>query len=140
MSEADRPAEALCLRSLVTADGTLELSLETVIIPPPEADEVVVRVEAAPINPSDLGLLLAGADISSAKASGTKDRPVLTARIPAAAMKGLSPRVGVAMSVGNEGAGTVLDAGSSEAAQALVGTTVAIAAGFADHAIQRVHL
>ena len=71
------------LRSLVTADGILELSLATVEVPEPGPDEVLIRVEAAPINPSDLGLLLAGADMSTARASGTSEQPVITARSPA---------------------------------------------------------
>ena len=78
------PATGLQLRSLVKKEGTLELSLATVPVPEPKPDEVVVRVEAAPINPSDLGLLFGGADMSTAKASGTPRGPVVTARIPPA--------------------------------------------------------
>ena len=63
------------LRSLVTADGTLELSLATVDVPEPAGHEVLVRIDAAPINPSDLGLLLAMADVESATASGPADDP-----------------------------------------------------------------
>jgi NADPH2:quinone reductase len=95
----------------------------------PRPHEVVIRVEAAPVNPSDLGLLFAGADMGSAKVSGPVDNPVVTASIPAAAMKGLAPRVGKSLPVGNEGAGTVVRAGSSAGAQALAGRTVAVAGG-----------
>src|SRR3984957_46018 len=117
------------MRSLVTPDGTLELSLLAVPIGEPRPHEVVIRVEASPINPSDLGLLFAGADMGSAKVSGPVADPVVTASIPAAAMKGLAHRVGKSLPVGNEGAGTVVRAGSSAAAQALAGRTVAVAGG-----------
>jgi NADPH2:quinone reductase len=90
---------------------------------------VLVRVEATPINPSDLGLLLGGADISAATASGPADRPVVTAPLPDAAMRAMAARVGIPMPVGNEGAGTVVAAGSSPAAQKLLGKTVAAAGG-----------
>ena len=123
------PATALQLRSLVRADQMVELFLETVEVPEPGPGEVVVRVEAAPINPSDLGLLLAGADVSAAVASGPADRPVVTAPLPDAAMRAVRARVGVPLPVGNEGAGTVVAAGSSAAARALLGKTVAVAGG-----------
>ena len=78
------PATALQLRSLVRADQTVELFLETVEVPQPGTGEVLVRIEASPINPSDLGLLLAGADVSAAVWSGSGDRPVVTAPLPEA--------------------------------------------------------
>ena len=124
-----RPETGLELRSLVTPEATLELSIVQVPIPPPNPNEVLIRVEAAPINPSDLGLLLAGVDVSTATVTGTSDNPVVTADLSAAAMRALAARVGVSMPVGNEGAGSVIDAGSSPAAQALVGKTVALAGG-----------
>ena len=117
------------LRSLVTADGTLELSLATVDVPEPAGHEVLVRIDAAPINPSDLGLLLAMADVESATASGPADDPVVRAPIAANVMAGLAPRVGESMPVGNEGAGVVVAAGDDPAAQALLGRTVAIIGG-----------
>lgn len=123
------PAAALQLRSLVTADQTVELFLDTVEVPEPGPGEVLVRVEATPINPSDIGLLLAGADVSAAVWSGSADRPVVTAPLPAAAMRAAKGRIGIAMPVGNEGAGTVVAAGSSAAAGALLGKTVAVAGG-----------
>jgi NADPH:quinone reductase-like Zn-dependent oxidoreductase len=126
---AEIPAEALQLRSLVRADQTLELSLDVVPVPPPRADEVVIRVEAAPLNPSDMGLLFGGADMAAAVASGSAERPVVTAPIPDAAMRGLAGRVGTPLPVGNEGAGTVVAAGESPAAQALLGKVVAAAGG-----------
>ena len=125
----DIPPKALQLRSLVTADQTVEVFLEMVDVPEPGAQEVVVRVEATPINPSDLGLLFGGADLAAAVVTGSPDRPVMTAPIPAAAMPAMAGRVGIPMAVGNEGAGTVVAAGSATAAEALVGKTVALAGG-----------
>jgi NADPH:quinone reductase len=125
----DLPDTALELRSLVTSDGTLELSLREVPVPAPGANEVLVRVEASPINPSDLGLLTAGADMSKATAAGTPERPVVTASVGEASLRALSARLDESLPVGNEGAGTVVAAGSAEAAQALIGRTVAIAGG-----------
>ena len=116
----------LQLRSTVKRDGLLELSLADVPIPDPKPDEVVVRIEASPINPSDLGLLFAGADMSTAKASGAPDRPVVTASIGPQMLRAAAGRVDQPMPVGNEGAGVVVSAGSSPAAQALLGKTVAV--------------
>ena len=127
-SSSPVPATGLQLRSLVTTDATLELSLATVDTPEPSADQVLVRVEAAPINPSDLGLLLAGADFSTFKSNGDAANPVVTASIPAG-MAAMKARVGESMPVGNEGAGIVVKAGSSPAAQALLGKTVGILGG-----------
>jgi NADPH2:quinone reductase len=94
-----------------------------------EADEVVVRVEAAPINPSDLGLLFGGADMTAATLSRSGDAPVVSAPIAPAMMQAMAGRVGESLPVGNEGAGVVVEAGSSPAAQALLGKTVAILGG-----------
>ena len=126
---AQTPPTGLQLQSLVTADQTLEVFLADVSVPEPGPDEVIVAVEAAPINPSDLGLLFAGADMSAAVVSGSAERPVVAAPIPHAAMRALSGRVGTPVPVGNEGAGTVVAAGSSAAAQELLGKTVAVAGG-----------
>src|SRR5580698_3007992 len=119
----------LQLRSLIKKNGELEISLLRVPTPEPSADEVVVRVEASPINPSDLGLLIGAADMATAKASGTKDAPVVTAKVPEAAMKGMAGRLDESMAVGNEGAGVVIKTGSSDAAKALMGKTVAMIGG-----------
>src|SRR6202161_3315720 len=107
----------------------LELSLVDVPIPSVAADEVLVRIEAAPINPSDLGLLLAGADVATAVVAGTAERTEGTAPLLAGSLRALAGRVGKSLSVGNEGAGTVVAAGSSPEAQALLGRTVAVAGG-----------
>lgn len=119
------PKTALQMRTLVKDTGELELSLAEVAVPEPGPDEVLIRVEATPINPSDLGLLVGGADISTAKASGTKDRPVITANVPPPALRAMAARLNQSMPIGNEGAGTVVKAGSSPAAQALLGKVVA---------------
>jgi NADPH:quinone reductase-like Zn-dependent oxidoreductase len=116
---------SLQLRSLIKKSGELELSLQRIPTPEPAADEIVVRVEATPINPSDLGLLLGPADLATAKFAGTKESPVVTAKVPEAALSGLTARLDESMPVGNEGAGVVVKAGSSPQAQALVGKTVA---------------
>jgi NADPH2:quinone reductase len=126
---ADLPDRALKLLSLVTSRGTLELSLHDVPVPNPAANEVLVRVEASPINPSDLGLLTAGADMTTATVAGTAERPIVTASLAPGALEGLSARVDKPLPVGNEGAGTVVATGSSSAAQALLGRTVGVAAG-----------
>src|SRR5258708_9937579 len=110
---AEIPAEALQLRSLVRADQILELFLDLVPVPEPGPDEVVIRVEAAPLNPSDMGLLFGGADMAAAVASGSAERPVVTAPIPDAPMRGLAGRVGTPVPVRNEGAGTGLAAGGA---------------------------
>src|SRR3984957_392457 len=117
------------LRSLIKKSGELEISLHRVPTREPSADEVVVRVEAAPINPSDLGLLLGAADMATARASGSNDAPVITAEVPEAAMKGMAGRLDESMPVGNEGAGVVVRTGSSDAAKALMGKTVAMIGG-----------
>jgi NADPH:quinone reductase-like Zn-dependent oxidoreductase len=126
---ADLPDTALELRSLVTSQGTLELSLHDVPVPTPAANEVLVRVEAAPINPSDLGLLVANADMATATVAGTPQRPIVTASLGPGAMEALSARLDQSLPVGNEGAGVVVAAGSSEAAQALLGSRVGVAGG-----------
>ncbi len=129
MSTNNIPRNALQLRSLVKQSGELEVSLASVPVPEPAANEVLVRIEASPINPSDLGLLFGAADMGTVKASGSPDRPVITARIPDGAMKAMAGRMDASMPVGNEGAGVVVGAGSSEAAQALLGKTVAVLGG-----------
>ena len=120
---------ALQLRSLIRANGELELSLHDEPTPEPQAHEVVIRVEASPMNPSDLGLLFGAADMGTAKVSGTPERPIVTATVPERAMPAMAGRLDQSMPVGNEGAGVVVKAGSSAAAQALLGKTVAAIGG-----------
>src|SRR5437762_821092 len=119
----------LQLRSLIKKSGDLEISLVSVPTPEPGPDEVVVRVEAAPINPSDLGLLVGAADMATAKLSGTKESPVITAKVSEPGMKAMAGRLDESMPVGNEGAGVVVKTGSSDSAKALMGKTVAMIGG-----------
>ncbi|MGJ5152930.1 zinc-binding dehydrogenase [Bradyrhizobium sp. HKCCYLR1023] len=121
--------QGLQLRTLIKRSGELELSLVDVPTPEPGPDEVVVRIEAAPINPSDLGLLVGAADLSTLQASGTKERPVITAKVPEAGMRAMAGRLDESLAVGNEGAGVVVKTGSSDAAKALMGRTVAAIGG-----------
>jgi NADPH2:quinone reductase len=128
MSEATASTN-LQLRSLVKQSGELEVSLLRVPIVQPAADEVVVRVEASPLNPSDLGLLFGSADLTKAKLSGTAAGPIVTAPIPEQMMRAMAGRVDQSLPVGNEGAGVVVQAGSSSEARALMGKTVAVVGG-----------
>jgi len=130
------PATNLQLRSLVKPSGEIELSLAEVELAAPGPKDVVVRVEGSPINPSDLGLLLGfegaanlAADTERLTASGSADRPVVTAPISQAALSDMANRVGKSLPVGNEGAGIVVAAGDSDEAQALLGKTVAMLGG-----------
>jgi NADPH:quinone reductase len=119
----------LQLRSTVKKEGIVEIALARVPTPDPKPEEVVVRIGASPINPSDQGLLFAGADLTTVRASGPADNPVVTASIPPAGMKALAGRLDQSLPVGNEAAGVVVQAGASPAAQALMGKTVAILGG-----------
>jgi NADPH2:quinone reductase len=120
-------ATGLQLRSTVTSQGTLELSLVRIPTPQPGADEVVVRVEASPLNPSDQWLLLAGADLSTAERRTGVELPVTSAKIPPEVARSLASRAGQALPVGNEGAGVVVAAGAN--VQAWLGKTVSVIGG-----------
>ncbi|MGP4714234.1 MULTISPECIES: zinc-binding dehydrogenase [unclassified Psychrobacter] len=119
----------LQLISTISDDNKLTVSLQDIGMPQPSDDEVVVRIEAAPLNPSDLAILFSVADMSTAAQSGDDQNPVITADVPAKFMPAVKTRVGKDTPVGNEGAGTVVAAGSSPAAQALMGKTVAVIGG-----------
>jgi NADPH:quinone reductase len=123
------PTHGLQLRTVITSAGKLELSLSEVAIPALKEHEVLIRVEASPINPSDIGLLFGAADMSTATQSGTADLPIVSADVPQASMKAMAGRLDDSMPAGNEGAGTVIAAGSSSAAQALLGKVVAVLGG-----------
>lgn len=129
MTDDKTKTTGLELRSLIKASGELEVSLQDVPIPQPGADEVLVRVEATPLNPSDLGLLFGAADLATLQAAGSAERPVITATVPPSAIKAMAGRLDQSMPVGNEGAGTVIKAGNSVAAQTLLGKTVAMIGG-----------
>ena len=118
------PRTSRQIRSKVTSSGQLELSLVDVDIPAPGPNEVVVRVEASPINPSDLGLLIGPADMSQARVSGSSDHPIVNAPIPPQLVASQADRFDQSLAAGNEGAGVVVEAGSSDAAQALKGKMV----------------
>src|SRR5260370_31673821 len=122
----------LQLRSTVKKDGTCECWLVGVATPEPKPEEVIVRIDASPINPSDQGLLFGGADMSTAKSSGTADSPVVTASISPAVMKAMAGRLDQSLPVGNEGAGGVVPAGAPPAAAAPLGKTGAILVGALD--------
>jgi len=112
------PTTGLQLQSMISAEGLLELSLHEVPVPAPATDEVLIRVEATPINPSDIGLLFGAADMSTVRVTGTAERPLVRAHVPPASMKSMLARADQWMPVGNEGAGTVVATGSAPAAKA----------------------
>ena len=122
-------ASGLQLQSTISKAGQLEIKLATVETPAPGPDDVVVRIEASPINPSDLGLLFGPADMTSATQAGTDSDPVLTAPVPKELMGMVAARLDQPMPVGNEAGGIVVEAGSSPAAQALLGKTVGVIGG-----------
>jgi len=125
------PRTGLQLRSRISLEGQLELSLERVDTPEPAAHEIVVRVEASPINPSDLGLLLGPADPARATRRGLGEAAVVVVPIDPALLRGFGARLGQSLPVGNEGAGTVIAAGPAPEAQALLGRTVGFVGGAA---------
>ena len=116
------------IRSMVTSDGNIEISIANVEMPIPGDDEVLIEVHAAPINPSDLGLLLSfAADLSTINVSGSGDETVTSMKIHPALMGAMKPRIDESMPVGNEGSGIVIDAGAN--AKELIGKTVGLAGG-----------
>ncbi|MBI1238785.1 MAG: NADH oxidase [Alphaproteobacteria bacterium] len=123
------PSTSLHLRTLITEGGQLEISLAREPVKQPGEDEVLIRIEATPINPSDLGLLVGPADASKGEVTGSGDSLLYRAPVPQAAMGFLARRVGQKLPCGNEGAGIVVAAGKSAEAQALMGRTVALVNG-----------
>ncbi|MCW8195971.1 zinc-binding dehydrogenase [Proteobacteria bacterium 005FR1] len=121
------PAESRQVRSKISSDGKLQISLARVPVPTPGDDEVVIRVEATPINPSDLGLLIGPADVTTMQVSGSVDEPVVTMDVPEKFLRAVSVRLDQDLPVGNEGAGVVVAAGKN--AQNLMGKTVGVAGG-----------
>jgi NADPH:quinone reductase-like Zn-dependent oxidoreductase len=118
----------------------LELSLAVVPTPQPKDEEVLVQVQASPLNPSDLVLLLAGADLTTLKSTGSGDKTVVTAALTPDVMRSLQARVGQSLPVGNEGAGLVVAAGKAPAAQALLGKTVSLVGGAMYSEYRSVHV
>jgi NADPH2:quinone reductase len=123
-------ATGLQLLSTVKAEGALELALVSIPTPEPQADEVVVRVEASPLNPSDLGLLLGGAEPNAMQTgTGAGGLPITRASLPPEVVRAMAARLDQPLPVGNEGAGVVIAAGPGEKAQALLGKTVSVIGG-----------
>lgn len=115
--------------STITEAGELRLELLEKPIPTPGPEQILVKIEATPINPSDQGVMFGRADISAARTSGAGNKTVLTAPVPKEGMPAMKARVGQALAVGNEGAGTVVATGSSELARSLAGKIVAVMGG-----------
>jgi NADPH2:quinone reductase len=116
------------IRSEVTKEGKLLLSVERTAMPEPKEDEVLIRIEASPINPSDLGLLIGPADVSSMSVSGEGENAVVTMDIPEGLLRMLETRLDQSLPVGNEGGGVVVKAGHKDL-EDLVGKTVGVAGG-----------
>ncbi len=126
---SDMPTRNLQMLTLVKPDGHLELSLAEVPVQAPREDQVLVKVLAAPINPSDLGLLVGASDMTSAKATIINGHPGVVAEVSPIGMRAMAGRVGEAMPIGNEASGVVIATGSSPEAKALMGKTVAMLGG-----------
>jgi NADPH:quinone reductase len=135
------PTTGLQLVSNLKSSGELHVSLKRILVPTPQENEILVRVEATPINPSDLGLLFGPADLDQAVVSGTADMPAITMPMPEPAMRAMAARLDQDLPVGNEGGGLVIAAGNSPAAQALIGKTVGILGGamYSEYRCVKVH-
>jgi len=123
--------KARALHSTLTTDNHIRLSLDEVDLGTPGPDEVIVRVDATPVNPTDLALMLSGADLAKA----TTSAGVVTAPVSPIVSQIFAGRIDKPIPLGTEGSGTVVEAGSSPAAQALVGKVVAASGGM--HATHR---
>ncbi|MDH7943833.1 zinc-binding dehydrogenase [Pseudohongiella sp. SYSU M77423] len=123
------PSTYLQMFSTLNESGELCLELVEKPVPTPKANEVLVRIEATPINPSDQGVMFGWADISAASTSGNGSKSVLSAPVSEQGMRVMKARVGQALPVGNEGAGTVVATGDSELASSLQGKVVAVMGG-----------
>ena len=113
--------KSLQMQSCVHEEGTIECALFEVDIASPKENEVMVKIEASPINPSDLGLMFGAADVCSIRASERNGHPSIVLDVPPPAMRAMAIRVGKWLPVGNEACGTVVEAGASPEAQALLG-------------------
>jgi NADPH:quinone reductase-like Zn-dependent oxidoreductase len=134
------PATALELRSTLSEDGVVTLAIREAQVVEPGEDHVVVRVEAAPINPSDLGMMFAGGDATAGLPAGDGILNAVAVPVTEAAVAAQRGRLGKAMPVGNEGGGVVVAAGPSPAAQALLGKTVGFLSGNAYAQYRTLHV
>ncbi|MEM9726651.1 MAG: zinc-binding dehydrogenase [Pseudomonadota bacterium] len=125
----DVPSTMKAMRSLIKEDGTVELALHDAPVPEPGPNQVLVRVEATPINPSDLAMMFGMADLQGGAQGGTAENPVLMGKLPPQAVAMMQARIGKAIPLGNEGAGVVVKAGPGELGQAYLGKTVATFGG-----------
>lgn len=125
----DLPATNRTMLTEVKPEGVLELYLADLSMPTPKDHEVVVKVQATPINPSDLGLMVGAADVTSARAIDRAGLPGIAMNVPEAGMRFMAGRIGQALPIGNEGCGVVVAAGAAPEAQALMGKTVALIGG-----------
>jgi NADPH:quinone reductase-like Zn-dependent oxidoreductase len=123
------PASGLQLRSFISEEGRLVLSLEDTPVEAPGPDQILIRVEAAPMNPTDIALLTAVASMSEAVQGGTAARPTISTDLPRGLLRAMRRRIGRSLPAGSEGAGTVIAAGAGAAAQALLGRRVACLCG-----------
>jgi NADPH:quinone reductase-like Zn-dependent oxidoreductase len=137
---SDLPDTCLELRSTLSGDGRVTLALRATPVNAPADDQVVVRIEAAPVNPSDLGMLFAGGDIAGADAAGSDGFPGVAVPVTTAAIDAQRARLDRPMPVGNEGGGTVVAAGSSPEAQALLGRVVGVLSGNAYAQYRTLHV
>ncbi|MEM9841799.1 MAG: NADH oxidase, partial [Pseudomonadota bacterium] len=115
--------------STLREDGTLQLALVEKPMPALKAGQILVKVEATPINPSDHGVMFGWANMAAAQSAGSGKDTVLTAPVPEQGMRMMKARIGQPLPVGNEGAGTVVAAGDGDYAQSLIGRTVAVMGG-----------
>ena len=123
------PTTYLQMVSTVTAEGDLRMELVEKSMPEPKPGQIIVKVEATPINPSDHGVMFGWSNMAAATTKGTGKDTVLTAPVPEQGLRVMKARIGQPLPVGNEGAGTVVAAGEDGYAQSLIGKTVAVMGG-----------
>jgi len=123
------PANYLQMVSTVTEEGALRMELVERDMPAPKPGQIIVRVEATPINPSDHGVMFGWSNMAAASSAGAGKDTVLSAPVPEQGLRMMKARLGQALPVGNEGAGTVVAAGSDPYAQSLMGKIVAVMGG-----------
>ena len=123
------PTTYLQMLSTISKEGQLRMELVEKPMPTPAADQVIIKIEATPINPSDHGVMFGWTDMSGCSSSGSGKDMVLCAPVSKYGMGIMKARIDQSLPVGNEGAGTVVAAGENKAAQALMGKTVAALSG-----------